>query len=91
MSNINPLSGNSPVYRTTPSKPAASSAAVEGKPAARGDRVELSNMSELMGKLKTNDVRMDKVAEIKAQIAAGTYETDEKLQAAADKMLDDVL
>ena len=91
MSNINPLGGNSPVYRATPAKPAANTPPVQSKPAAGGDRVELSNMSELMGKLKTNDVRMDKVAEIKAQIAAGTYETDEKLQAAADKMLDDVL
>ena len=91
MSNINPLGGNSPVYRATPTKPAANTAPVQSKPAAAGDRVELSNMSELMGKLKTNDVRMDKVNEIKAQIAAGTYETDEKLQAAADKMLDDVL
>jgi negative regulator of flagellin synthesis FlgM len=56
------------------------------------DRVELSGMSNLLKTLKAGgDFRADKVAAIKQQIEAGTYETDDKLDAAADKLLDDLL
>ena len=56
------------------------------------DRVELSGMSGMLKSLKAgNDFRADKVASVKAQIEAGTYESDEKLDIAADKLLDDLL
>src|SRR5256885_16457105 len=55
------------------------------------DRVELSGMSHLVAALKKNDIRADKVADIKAQIAAGKYETDKKLDIAADRLLDELL
>src|SRR5687768_1464712 len=56
------------------------------------DRVELSGMSGILKSLKAgNDFRADKVAEIKAQIEAGTYESDEKLDVATDRLLDDLL
>jgi negative regulator of flagellin synthesis FlgM len=48
-------------------------------------------MSHLLKALKSNDVRVDKVADIKKQIEAGTYETDDKLNIAADRLLDDLL
>ena len=35
-------------------------------------------------------VREDKVEAIKAQIKSGTYESDEKLDIAADRLLDDL-
>ena len=54
------------------------------------DRVELSGMSHLAAALKKNDIRADKVAQIKAQIAAGKYETDKKLDGALDGLLDDL-
>ena len=91
MSSINSVGGSNPLYRATPNKPASAPADVQTKPTAGGDKVELSNVDRLMTQLKTNDIRVDKVASIRAQIEAGTYETDEKLQAAADRMLDDVL
>ena len=55
------------------------------------DRLELSGVSHLLKTLKNNDVRTDKVAIVKAQIEAGTYEDDKKLDAAVDKLLDDLL
>lgn len=55
------------------------------------DRLELSGMSDLLAMAKNSDIRADKVAAIKAEIAAGTYETDAKLDAAADKLLDELL
>ena len=55
------------------------------------DKLELSGMSHLLKTLKQNDIRADKVAEIKGQIEAGTYEDDAKLDGAIDKLLDDLL
>ena len=55
------------------------------------DRLELSGLSPFAAALKKNDIRVDKVADIKAQIAAGTYDADEtKLNSAIEKMLDDL-
>jgi anti-sigma28 factor (negative regulator of flagellin synthesis) len=41
--------------------------------------------------LKQNDMRAEKVAQIKAQIEAGTYDDDQKLDVATDRLLDDLL
>jgi anti-sigma28 factor (negative regulator of flagellin synthesis) len=54
------------------------------------DKLELSGMSHLLRALKNNDVRTDKVAAIRAQIEAGTYENDAKLNSAVDRLLDDL-
>ncbi|MGN6505039.1 MAG: flagellar biosynthesis anti-sigma factor FlgM [Tepidisphaeraceae bacterium] len=90
MSTINPLSGSNPIqraYAPALSKPASVSSTSS---ASRTDTVELSTVNHMLGQLKTNDVRWDKVNAIKAQIANGTYETDDKLDAAAGKLLDDL-
>ncbi len=55
-----------------------------------GDRLELSGVSHLLQTLKNNDIRTDKVAAIKAQIEAGTYEDDHKLNVAIDHLMDDL-
>ena len=90
MNNVNPLSSNSPVEKIV-AKPVRKEIAANGATSsAKSDRVELSGVNHLMAALKTNDIRADKVAEIRAQIEAGTYETDEKLDAAADPLLDDL-
>jgi len=36
------------------------------------------------------DIRQDRVDAIRAQIAAGTYETDEKIQIAVARLLDEI-
>jgi len=54
------------------------------------DRLELSGVSHLLQSLKSNDIRGDKVATVKAQIAAGTYDDDQKLDVAVDRLLDDL-
>ena len=89
---INPLHNAQSIARAYGTKaPAKPAAPASSAPAAKSDRLELSNVDHLMTHLKTNDVRWSKVNEIKAQIAGGSYDTDDKLDAAADKMLDDVL
>ena len=58
---------------------------------AKSEILEKNSMSHLLKALKNNDVRTEKVAAIKAQIEAGTYEDDAKMDAAVDRMLDDLL
>ena len=95
MNIINPVGNADPLVQTsniqsgtvsaTPTGPAAAS------PPRAADRLELSGVSQLFASLKTNDIRTDLVSSVKSQIEAGTYETDDKLNAAAGKLLDDVL
>ena len=56
----------------------------------RTDQVELSNVNALLTKLKSNDVRTDLVSHVRAQIESGKYETEEKLDSAVDKLMDDL-
>ena len=91
MSQINNISGSTPIQKpqTPAAKPAA--AAQSATPGRAADKLELSGAGHLLKAAKANDVRADKVRDVKAQIAAGTYETPEKFDAAADKLLDDLL
>ena len=89
MSSINGLGQPAPVQQTSNAKPAA--AVENAAPSRAADRVELSGVSHLLKSLKTNDVRVDKVAQIKAQIEAGTYDADgSKLAGSLDGLLDDL-
>jgi anti-sigma28 factor (negative regulator of flagellin synthesis) len=89
MSSINGLGANVPVQQPTNTPRAAETA--PSTPARAADRVELSGVSHLMKALQTNDIRVDKVAEIKGQIEAGTYDADgTKLNGALDGLLDDL-
>jgi flagellar biosynthesis anti-sigma factor FlgM len=92
MSSINGLGSNSPVQQTqNVAKAAAPAAADSSTPTRSADRLELSGVSHLFQSLKTNDVRAEKVAAIKAQIENGTYDVDnKKLDGALDGLLDDL-
>jgi negative regulator of flagellin synthesis FlgM len=91
MNPINNVTGNSPIQKLAQAAPAQKPApAAETSRPSPKDRVELSGMGHLLGALKNNDIRADKVADIKAQIAAGTYDDDQKLDAAVDRLLEDL-
>ncbi len=91
MSGINGVGHNSPVQKIV-SNPIQKSIPSDGpKHTGASDKVELSGMSHLLKSLKNNDVRMEKVADIKAQIEAGTYEDGAKMDVAVDRMLDDLM
>ncbi len=90
MSSINSVGNNSPVQNIASQPVTKQTPAESAKQLPLTDRVELSGTSHLLSSLKTNSIRADKVASIKAQIEAGTYEDDNKLDVAADRLLDDV-
>ena len=58
---------------------------------AGGDEVQISDTArlvELAGQLP--DIRLDRVSQIRQQIAEGTYETDEKINIALNRLLDEI-
>lgn len=60
-------------------------------PAAGGDQVDISSAAQLMSKLNDiPDIRADRVQSIRQAIANGTYETDDKLDGAVDRLLDEI-
>ncbi len=79
-----------------PSKPQETAATPPAdQPATPGsvsDRLELSGVGHLLETLKSaGDVRVDKIAELKAQIEAGNYDSDgKKLDGATNGLLDDL-
>jgi anti-sigma28 factor (negative regulator of flagellin synthesis) len=91
MSSINNIGGQSPIQKITarPVQKQVGPDAPAQLPAT--DKLELSGVSHMLKSMKTNDVRLDKVAEIKSQIEAGKYEDDKKLDAAIDRLLDDMM
>ena len=91
MSAINGIGSNNPVQKiaTTPVMREVQATAPP-KQIPLTDRVELSGVSHLLATLKSNDIRADKVQSVRAAIEAGTYETSEKLEAAIDKLLNDL-
>lgn len=91
ISNVNNLSSSSPVQKivSNPIQKQVAADAPAQLPAT--DRLELSGNSGMLQALKSQTgVRADKVASIKAQIQAGTYEDDAKLNGAIDKLLDEL-
>jgi anti-sigma28 factor (negative regulator of flagellin synthesis) len=89
MNPIDNFGANSPINKIA--APAQKTIPTEAaKKPSLADRVELSGVGHLLGALKTNDIRADKVASVKAQIDAGTYEDDTKLDTAVNRLLDDL-
>lgn len=86
--NVNGVGNTSPVKKIV-SSPVYREVTPAGG-TAPSDRLELSGVSHLKSLLQKNDVRVDKVASVKAAIEAGTYETPDKIDAAIEKLLDDV-
>jgi negative regulator of flagellin synthesis FlgM len=55
------------------------------------DEVQISSQGEILSRLSDiPEIRQDKVAALRAAIADGTYETDEKLGVALDRLLDEI-
>jgi anti-sigma28 factor (negative regulator of flagellin synthesis) len=93
MSSINSVNNSSPLQQViaNPIRKEVAGEPARSLAASSIDRLELSGVSQLLQSLKSNDVRTDKVAEMRTQIDAGTYETEERLNSAAEKLLDELL
>lgn len=55
------------------------------------DELQISEAGQMLDKVQQlPDVRQDRVDQIRAQIADGTYETDDKLEMAIGRLLDEI-
>ncbi len=55
------------------------------------DRVEISQIARLISELSSlPEVRAEKIAQVRAQIEAGTYITPEKMDIAVERLLEDL-
>ena len=62
------------------------------RPDRQADSVELSQQARLLSKLQElPDIREGLVNSVKAEIQAGTYETAERLDAAINSLLEDLV
>jgi negative regulator of flagellin synthesis FlgM len=69
----------------------SSQSAQRTQAASQGDSVEISSAGRLAEQMsQIPDIRQDRVNEIRSQIAAGTYETDAKLNVALERLLDEI-
>lgn len=56
------------------------------------DTVEISTAGKLAAKIHDDSIiRMDLVQRVKAEIAAGTYETPERIDATVDRLMEELL
>ena len=55
------------------------------------DELQISDAAQMLDKVgQIPEVRQDRVDQIRAQIAEGTYETREKLDIAVERLLDEI-
>lgn len=55
------------------------------------DQVDISDAARLVEQTRAvPEIRVDRVAALRAQIAEGTYETQQKLEIAVERLLDEI-
>ena len=82
------LHGAQPI--NAPHRVSSSQSVVESTYSTPTDQVDFSPEASLISQVHDlPEIRADKVAQIRSQLAAGTYETEEKLNAALDRLLDE--
>ena len=90
VSGVGPVQGTGPIRSTTPANAAASAKPPEASAATTPkDELELSAAGVAMDRVgETPEMRAERLAQIKEAIDDGSYETDEKLDAALSRMFD---
>lgn len=85
----NGVGASAPINRTAPATGAGAPGPVG--PAAPRDEVEISAIAKMLDSASRLDgVREQRLAEIKAAIEAGTYDTPEKMQIALERLIDQI-
>jgi len=77
---------NAPHANNRPTPPSASG------PASSADEVTISQEANMLARIsETPEARQARVDQIRAQIAEGRYDTNEKLDVAVDRLLDEMV
>lgn len=90
VSGIGPIGGGQPVRRID--QPTEQQAPQEARPVSPTDELELSSVDSASAEVELqSQFKAQRLEQIRQQIEAGTYETPEKLDAAVNKMLEELL
>lgn len=82
------LHGAQPINAPHTARAGAVSSSSSG---AISDQLDISPAGQMLDKLsQLPDIRQDRVNQIRAAIAQGTYETDDKLNVALNRLLDEI-
>jgi len=87
MSRINGLTNSNAIQRSVNAVQSRTVSAESGQVASSSDKVELSGSPYLASVSGQNGVRVDLVKSIRQQIEAGTYETEDKIDASVDRLM----
>lgn len=89
VSGIGPVGGGQPIRRID--QPVEQQAPQEARPVSPTDELELSSVDSASAQIELQDqFRAMRLEQIRQQIEAGTYETPEKLDAAMNRMFDEL-
>lgn len=89
VSGIGPVGGGQPIRRMN--QPVEQQAPKEARPVSPTDELELSTVDSTSAEVELQDqFRAMRLEQIRQQIEAGTYETPEKLDAAVNRMFEDL-
>jgi anti-sigma28 factor (negative regulator of flagellin synthesis) len=76
---------------SAPHRIAASQASSPSDRQTTVDQLDISREADMASRIHDlPEIRADKVAEIRSQIEAGVYETDDKLEMAVSRLLDEI-
>ena len=69
----------------------AAQSSAANRSASLGDQLDISRAAQLASQLgDVPEIRQDRVAALRAAIASGTYETEDRLSGALDRLLDEI-
>ena len=89
--NISSIHTGTPVTRLQGSKAETRTQGPQDVSQQPQDTVEISDLARYLGEIKKlPDIRQDKVDAAKAAIAKGTYETPDKIDALASRLLEEL-
>ena len=89
VNSIGPLNGGQPVQRSTNASAPQPS---ESRPVSPKDELDITSVDSAANAAELDSAfRAERIAQIQQEIADGTYETTERLEAAVDRMLDSLL
>jgi len=83
-----------PLNRTSTNASFRENGALQEKTAvnSQADRVELSDHARFLDRLRQfPEVRMDRIERIRQAIDDGSYETDEKIEVAIDRLVEELI
>ena len=85
---ISPIGPNTPITRLQGSKATETTQSSQDAGKSKADTVEISDSARYLGEIKKlPDIRLDKVQQARELIAAGQYETTERIDGTVDRLL----